>query len=125
MHTPPVILVIDDDANLTDSIRRGFEVRKTFSVLTATSGGDGLALARRHRPRAILLDVLMPGISGGEVAELLQEDPATRDIPIIFLTGLLTKAEVRARDGSVGGRRYLAKPAGLEDIETALREALA
>lgn len=110
------LLVIDDDANLGQSIKRNLELKHGFNVLLATSGREGVALAREHGPDVILLDVMMPGMAGGEVAETLREHPRTRDIPVIFLTGLLSKDEAKGRRGAVGGELYLAKPAGLDEI---------
>lgn len=119
------LLVIDDDANLGQSIKRNLELNHGFRVLLATSGREGIALAREHGPDVILLDVMMPGMAGGEVAETLREHPKTRNIPVIFLTGLLSKAEAKGRRGAVGGELYLAKPAGLDEIVGAVNAALA
>lgn len=119
------VLVIDDDQNLRGAIKRNLELNHACSVLEAGNGRDGLALARERRPDVILLDVLMPGMAGGEVAEALREDQWTSGIPVVFLTGLLGKAEAKARGGQVGGAQYLAKPASIDEIVAALRLALA
>lgn len=117
------LLIIDDDANITSSIKRNLELNHAFDVLVAASGREGLALARDKSPDVILLDVMMPGMGGGEVAEALHEHARTSAIPIVFFTGLLNKAEAKAKAES-RGPRYLSKPASIQEIVTTLREAI-
>lgn len=122
------LLVIDDDANIASSIKRNLELNHAFDVLVAATGREGLALARDKKPDVILLDVMMPGMGGGEVAEALGEHARTCAIPVVYLTGLLSKAEAKARaeaSAEKGGPRYLAKPASIAEIVAALRGALA
>ena len=102
------VLVIDDE----EAIRAVCRVNLTASgihVLEAAEGESGLSLARREQPDLILLDVMMPGVDGWDVARRLGEDPATRDIPVVFLTARAEASDRRhARHlGSVG---YIVKP---------------
>jgi DNA-binding response OmpR family regulator len=102
------ILVIDDDeANRTLLSRR--LVHQGHSVLTADSGEAGLAVAAREPVDVILLDVLMPGLSGYEVLTRLKEDEALREIPVLMITALDDAASV-ARSIALGAADYLAKP---------------
>lgn len=119
------VLIVDDDRNIGQSIKRNLELNHAMCVHLAFNGKDGIALAREKQPDIILLDVMMPGMPGGEVAEALREHPKTSAIPVIFLTGLLGKAEARSCRGAVGGERYLAKPASIDEIVTAIRSELA
>ncbi|MCK4425303.1 MAG: response regulator, partial [Deltaproteobacteria bacterium] len=85
----------------------------------------GIELAQREKPDLILLDILMPGMSGDEVAEILLENPATAKIPIIFLTAMVTKEEI----GDValkkrGGRNFIAKPITTEELVGAIKKVL-
>jgi DNA-binding response OmpR family regulator len=102
------VLVIDDEAPIRLLCRVNLEAEQT-SVLEAEDGESGLEIARRERPDAILLDVMMPGLDGWTVAQRLLEDDATRRIPIIFLTA---RADIRdrARGLGVGGLDYITKP---------------
>lgn len=91
------------------------EKTKKFEVLIASDGATGLKLARENRPDFIFCDILMPEMSGYEVARVLSENKTTKDIPLIFLTALATREEVISRR-SPDGRYYLSKPVTTEDI---------
>jgi len=80
-----------------------------IDVLEAEDGADGIELARKERPDLILLDVMMPGIDGWEVARRLARDEATSDIPIVFLTARVG-LEDRQLGEQVGGVGYVVKP---------------
>jgi len=106
------ILVVDDEANIADLVEMYLR-KEGFRVLKAATGEDGLAAAKRERPRLVVLDVGLPGIDGLEVCKRLRSDPALAGggpgIPVIFLT---------ARDGEIdrilglemGADDYLTKP---------------
>jgi DNA-binding response OmpR family regulator len=80
-----------------------------MEVLEAPDGESGLEIARIETPDVVLLDVMMPGIDGWQVAERLVEDEATSQIPLVFLTA---RAELRdrARGLELGGVDYITKP---------------
>jgi CheY-like chemotaxis protein/anti-sigma regulatory factor (Ser/Thr protein kinase) len=99
------VLVIDDEAPVRDLMRR-FLGKEGFRVLIAAGGEDGLRLAREHRPDAITLDVIMPGMDGWTVLTALTGDPELSDIPVIMLTIVDDK-----RTGyALGASEYLTKP---------------
>jgi two-component system sensor histidine kinase/response regulator len=86
------ILIIDDDIVAQNMLKSAL-AGAGYSVLVASSGEEGLAKAKEVRPKLIVLDIMMPGLDGGEVANLLKEDRMTRDIPIIFLSSLVSERE--------------------------------
>ena len=102
------VLVIDDEEPIRLLCRVNLEA-EGLTVLEASDGARGLELARAASPDVILLDVMMPGLDGWNVAEELLDDPITEDIPIVFLTA---RAEVRdrARGLDLGGVDYVTKP---------------
>jgi adenylate cyclase len=101
----PKVLVIDDDSNVRDLIGR--HLRKSgFSVATANSGQDGLKQARKLRPDAITLDVLMPGMDGWQVLSRLKEDNDLSGIPVVMVSIL----DDRSLGFSLGAADYLNKP---------------
>ncbi|MDQ3778591.1 MAG: response regulator [Actinomycetota bacterium] len=102
------VLVVDDEAPIRLLCRVNLEA-EGMEVLEAADGVEGVAAARSRRPDVILLDVMMPGMDGWQVAEQLVEDEATTDIPLIFLTA---RAELRdrARGLELGGVEYITKP---------------
>lgn len=103
------ILVVDDDDSIREVAQMSLELIGGHAVITAASGGAGLARALAERPDAILLDVMMPGLDGLDAFRLLQADPATRDIPVILLTAKLQAAD-HARFAELGVHGVIAKP---------------
>jgi CheY-like chemotaxis protein len=79
------ILVVDDDPEVRDLLTRTLEPMG-FQVLRAASGDDGLQLARHHAPDLVILDLMMPGMSGFEVVKTLKADLYTRAIPVLMVT---------------------------------------
>jgi DNA-binding response OmpR family regulator len=114
------VLVIDDEAAIRLLCRVNLEA-EDIEVLEAADGGRGLELARAERPDAVLLDVMMPRLDGWRVAEGLLAEPATSDIPIIFLTA---RAEFRdrARGLGIGGVDYITKPFNPIELASLVRE---
>ena len=102
------VLVIDDEAPIRLLCRVNLEA-EGMEVLEARDGPTGLEKARNDEPDVILLDVMMPGLDGWQVAEELLDSDITSAIPIVFLTA---RAEVRdrARGLDLGGIDYVTKP---------------
>lgn len=120
------ILIIDDDQELQDLIRFTLE-RKGYDLAFANSGREGLHQAKRFHPNLILLDFALPGINGVEVHRLLRSEEATKDVPILIMTGLEDSAEaIKSAVLSLGVEDYLHKPFGenelLRHIEGLLHE---
>src|SRR5690606_21733642 len=99
------VLVIDDDAMQCDLMQR-FLHHEGFLVVTASSGEEGLALARRIKPLAITLDVMMPDVDGWSVLTELKRDPELHDIPVI----MLTMVDDKNKGYALGAADYLTKP---------------
>jgi DNA-binding response OmpR family regulator len=115
-------LVIDDEAPIRLLCRVNLEA-EGIEVLEAAEGKTGLELAKKERPDAILLDVMMPGMDGWNVAEQLLADEATRAIPIIFLTARADLRD-RVRGLDVGGLDYVTKPFNPVDLAVLVREVV-
>lgn len=107
-ETQPVVLIVDDTVeNL--HVLAGL-LQPEYRVLAATSGERCLTLARSHpTPDMILLDIMMPGLDGYQTLEHLRADPATRDIPVIFVTAM-GGTEAQLHGLAVGGVDYITKP---------------
>ena len=110
------ILVIDDEKQFCRALKKSLEAGGNFDVLTATRGIDGIRLAKTQKPDLILLDIMMPGMTGTDVAEELSESPITASIPIIFVTAVVRQKEVNQSGGLIGGRRFIAKPVVLDEL---------
>jgi DNA-binding response OmpR family regulator len=116
------VLVIDDEAPIRLLCRVNLEA-EGMSVVEAADGPSGLAKADAERPDVILLDVMMPGLDGWGVAEVLLEGEETSEIPIIFLTA---RAEFRdrARGLDIGGIDYITKPFNPVELAPLVRGVL-
>jgi PAS domain S-box-containing protein len=109
------ILVIDDDAEATELIRRFLE-KDGFNVVTALRGDEGLRLAHTVQPAAITLDIMMPDMDGWSVLRALKADPKLRSIPVIMVSMI----DDRKRGYSLGAVDYLTKPIDRKLLHKAL-----
>jgi CheY-like chemotaxis protein len=109
------VLIVDDEKDVLWMLGKRLTAEGYF-VITATNGKDAITLAKSKHPDIIILDIMMPGIGGGEVAAELKENPSTSSIPVILLTALLSKAEEEGYDSVVGGNITLAKPLDAEKL---------
>jgi putative two-component system response regulator len=104
----PVILVVDDTPD--NLLLMANLLKESYTVKAANNGEKAIRIARdKPPPDLILLDIMMPGMTGHEVAQVLQADPATRDIPIIFLTAMAS-SEDETRGLEMGAADYITKP---------------
>ncbi len=107
--TAQKLILIVDDTPLNIGVISG-ALKDSYKTKVATNGEKALALASgEEKPDLILLDIMMPGMDGYEVCSRLKTDPATSEIPVIFLTGQ-TSAEDETRGFEVGGVDYVHKP---------------
>lgn len=102
------ILIIDDDLHNCE-IFSAYLKKAGFQPYIASSALEGLEKIREIQPQLLLLDVKMPHMDGFEMCSKLKKDPATKNIPVIFLTGL-TDTKTMAQAFDVGGVDYIAKP---------------
>ena len=110
-----VVLVVDDDATQRDLMIRFLE-RQGFAARTAPDGPRGLALARELKPRAILLDVMMPQMDGWSVLATLKEDPDLAKIPVIMVTFV----DERGLSTSLGAADHVNKPVNWHTLKGVL-----
>jgi putative two-component system response regulator len=106
MNTGPILCVDDEPANLT-LLRE--TLKDDYSLVFALSGADSLRAVEKHQPSLILLDVQLPDIDGYTVCRQLKATPATRYIPVIFVTGQTREVDEQA-GFDAGGVDYLTKP---------------
>jgi two-component system cell cycle response regulator len=110
----PVILVADDEPVNLALIKRRLEWEE-YHVETAQDGGEAVEAAKRVLPDLIILDVMMPVLDGLGACRLLKEDPATRDIPVIFLSAL-DDTDTKVNGLSLGANDYISKPFRVEEL---------
>ena len=105
---PATVLVVDDDPVILKLLEVNFEM-EGFQVVRAADGAEGLERAREVLPDIVVLDVMMPRMTGYEVAKALREDSDTAHIPIIFVTARAQSSDVE-RGMELGVEDYVTKP---------------
>ena len=117
------ILIVDDEADLCFLLKKNLEEVGDFVVSTCSESSKAIEQARAFRPDLILLDVLMPGISGPELVEQLKVARETKEIPVVFLTAIATEEETGERKNVIGGQYMLAKPVEMEELLQVIQTA--
>ena len=118
------ILVVDDQAQNTRLVKLYLERTNDYVVREENVAKAALPAAEEFQPHLILLDVMMPGMDGGELAACFQANPKLKAVPIVFLTAAVTKGEVEAGGGQRGGCTFLAKPVVLSELAACLQQHL-
>jgi CheY-like chemotaxis protein len=117
------ILIVDDEERIL-KLYSAILMREGYEVLTASDAKKGFDLAVSAQPNLILLDVMMPSVTGGEAFENLSENASTKHIPVIFLTSIVKEEEVEAARGKIGGREYISKSTPIEKFVEKVKKAL-
>ncbi|MFU6379150.1 two-component system response regulator [Metapseudomonas otitidis] len=115
------LLLVDDEPTNLQVLRH--ILQDDYRLLFAKDGPKALELAGRERPALVLLDVMMPGMTGHEVCQQLKNDPATREIPVIFVTAL-ADTEDEAKGFEVGAVDYITKPVSPAIVKARVRTHL-
>ena len=118
------ILVVDDEPGITLMLKLNLERTDLYEVAVENSPTHAYLTAMAFHPDLILLDVLMPGKDGGELAEDFQTSPRFSSVPILFLTAAATKKEVSSGNGLIGGLPFLAKPVNFPEVMAAVKKLL-
>jgi CheY-like chemotaxis protein len=108
------ILVVDDDEAVLDYMRAKLAAR--YAIVATTEPQQVIELARTERPSLILCDIEMPGMDGGDLSAALHAEDDLRDIPLLFLTGLVTPGLLKAYQGQLGGRAAISKEAPIAEL---------
>lgn len=119
------VLVIDDEKPFTKMVQLNLEGTGLYKVLTLNESRKAIQVAREFQPHIILLDVVMPEADGGDVANDLRIRTATKDIPIIFVSAMVSQKESHSGFYESGGEHFLAKPVTTETLSGAIEEVMA
>jgi DNA-binding response OmpR family regulator len=116
------ILIVDDEPNVLVPIQFLME-QQGYRVMTAERGEDALDLIYQYKPDLVLLDIMLPGIDGYEVCEIIRLNPDFRDIKIIFLTAKGRESEI-AKGLALGADDYISKPFSNTTLVARVKELL-
>ena len=119
---PKTVLMVDDEANARKVAKLILE-REGYRTLTASNGEEGLVLAKVEQPDVILLDVMMPKMSGYDMLKRLREDQDTQQIPVIIVTARGTEHDI-ATSFKLGAVFHLQKPYETKDLLQKLQVAM-
>lgn len=111
---PPKILIVEDEPNIVVPLQFLME-KNGYQVMVATSGEDALESIPKFKPDLILLDIMLPGIDGYEVCQLIHENPEWLKTKIIFLTALGRDIDV-AKGMTLSADAYITKPFSISDV---------
>ncbi|WP_083619103.1 response regulator, partial [Planktothrix serta] len=121
--TPAIQILIVDDVVENLELLRHFLTEVGYEVISALDGESALQQVNHHSPELILLDVMMPGLSGYEICQQLKASPQTQEIPVIFLSAL-AEIDDKIRGFEVGGVDYITKPFEIEDVIVRVKNQL-
>src|SRR5216117_1397545 len=118
------VLIIEDDPDISESLKYNFE-REGLSTVTAATGEAGLAAALNERepPALIILDLMLPGMTGTELCRRLRREPQTRRTPILMLTAKSSESD-RVAGLDLGADDYIAKPFSVRELMARVRAVL-
>jgi two-component system phosphate regulon response regulator PhoB len=120
-HAPVQILVIEDEDDIRNLVVMNLK-RAGFDVMSAGNGSDGLSLLRAHRPPVLLLDLMLPDMSGEEICAILRKDPETKGTYVIMVTAR-TEEQDRIAGFEVGADDYVPKPFSVKELVLRVKAA--
>jgi DNA-binding response OmpR family regulator len=118
----PKILIVDDEPNIVIPLQFLME-QNGYSTLVARSGEEALEIISKERPDLILLDIMLPGVDGFEVCEIVRLNPKWRNTRIIFLTAKGRDVDI-AKGMVLGADEYITKPFSNQQIIDAVKRLL-
>jgi DNA-binding response OmpR family regulator len=123
MNRKPTILIIDDEKDFCHFMRMNLESTNKYKVFVSTNARSGIKTAIRKKPDLVLLDIMMPNISGFEVLQKLKENINTTSIPVIMLTALSDDESV-AKAMGLYSHEYIVKPVEMNSLVSKIDRVL-
>ena len=118
------ILIVDDEEGFTSMLKLNLESTGDYEVNVVNDSKNALMAAKQFSPDIVLLDVIMPGKEGPDVAIDIRNDPLLKDVPIVFLTATITRDEVASQNGWIGGNIFVAKPSSLKELLASIETSI-
>jgi len=120
----PKIMIIDDEKNIVKMLKLNLDATDKYEVRVSHEPLKAISAIAEFFPDLLILDVMMPGLQGSEIAEMLAVDPKLKNIRVLFLTALAKNNELKV-SRSIEGRRFIAKPVKMSNLIACLDEELA
>lgn len=115
------IFIVDDESGFTRLLKLTLERSGRYTVLEENDGTKAWLAAREFKPDMIFLDIVMPKIDGGDVAQQIRSDPLLAHVPIVFLTAIVSQKET---NNQIGGYPFIAKPVSISAITRCIEDSL-
>lgn len=115
------VLIVDDEPDVLEVLSKRL-INAGYQVIKASSGEEAIVKARAELPNLVVLDIIMPDMDGGKVAEALREYEATKNIPVIYLTCLYTKQEEQKEGHRIKENFFVAKPYDPNELLNIIRQ---
>ncbi len=115
------VFIVDDESGFTRLIKLTLEKSGRYTVLEENDGTKAWLVAREFQPHIIFLDIVMPKIDGGDVAQQIRSDPALKGVPIVFLTAIVSEKE---GGHTIGGFPFVSKPVSIAAITQCIEQQL-
>jgi CheY-like chemotaxis protein len=113
------IFVVDDESGFTRLLKLTLERTGRYIVKEENDGTKAWLSAREFRPDIIFLDIVMPKIDGGDVAQQIRSDPLLANVPVVFLTAIVSKTESK---NDIGGFPFISKPVSIDAVTRCIAE---
>lgn len=126
MTSAKTVLVVDDEKEVLDWLEKKFS-GMNCAVLRASTAKEALEKTRKSKPDLVLMDIVLPDMEGSDAVRILAEDPATARVPVIFMSGIISREDKRTQlEVNVGGRLYkaLSKPFEFEELLKEIQKTL-
>lgn len=117
------ILIIDDEQSITKLLKFMLEKTGAYEVSSVNEGQKALSTMGATTPDLVILDLNMPDVSGAEISAAMKDDPSLKNIPVVYLTGNVSRDEV-ASGLLIGGHPAMAKPIDVEKLLQCLEKSL-
>lgn len=119
------ILVVDDDREIRELLKKRL-IQEKYTVMTASDGKEAVIICRTSHPDLVLMDIAMPNMDGYETCSKIKQDPKTKDIQVLFLTGKEFSAEgIIKRCQELGACGFISKPCGIGELLGRINQILA
>ena len=117
------VLLVDDETRFTRLLKLNLEQTGRYEVREENEGLQAVRTAQEFKPDIILLDIIMPDANGSEIAVQIKNNEKLKNVPIVFITAILSREEVAPSDNClIGGNRFIAKPVTMEEVLSCLEQ---
>lgn len=119
------ILIVDDERWFTNLLKYSLETEGYYDVRQENDALQAVEVARVYGPDLLILDLMMPGLEGSELAARMKEEPLLADVPVIFMTALVTEADAPDGQCTRGGQTFMPKNVPIEQLIACIEEKVA